>query len=390
MPGGTGGQIRQFSLLSRLRERGRAVTVVAPVHPSQREGAALLAESGIRLVAVERPASRVAEVLAAVAREPALAFGLLRDPIVAWQVQVFWTRLRSLAWTESKSCDVVLVEHDWAARWRRDLPAALPVALALENLSWEYYAARAEATDGVARRLLLAESRRFADFDARFLAAYDLLIAVSDRDRRSLAALSRRPCVVIPNGVDTSAGLPLSKLDGPATVLYTGTMDYPPNAEGLLWLLREIWPRIQASHPDARLVVVGRNPPEAARELAGSRVDLMGFVEDIGPCFQGATVAVVPILSGGGTRLKVLDAFSHGLPVVSTTLGCSGIACRDGEHLSIADHAEVFSQRVLDLLADRARGASLGAAARQLAEERYDWGALGDQLDSCLSSLVAS
>ena len=118
-PGGSGGSTRQFHLLRRLVEHGHDVTVVAPVHPTQVEGTEALREVGIRLAGVRRPGSRVRETLGALARRPALGFAALREPVLAWQVDVFWTALRRLAARELDSVrpDLITVEHDWAASW---------------------------------------------------------------------------------------------------------------------------------------------------------------------------------------------------------------------------------------------------------------------------------
>jgi glycosyltransferase involved in cell wall biosynthesis len=389
-PGGSGGSTRQFQLIRRLRERGHEVTVVAPVHPSQREGPEALRATGATLLAVERPGRRASEVAHAIGRRPSLALELMRRPLVAWQVEVFWTALRPLALralAEAERPDVVLVEHDWAARWADDLPAEVPRVLGLENLSWGYYEARAHSASGAARALLSLEARRFRRHDRAALGAYDLLLAVSDTDRVSVATVSDVRTEVIPNGVDTTTLRPAPAPDAPA-LLFTGTMSYPPNAEALIWLLREIWPRVRDAVPDARLLVVGRDAPDEARRLADPHVEIAGWVPDMAPWFARASVVLVPILSGGGTRLKVLDGLASGRPVVSTAMGAEGIAMDDGAHAVIADDAETFARAAIRLLAEPERAARIGAAGRRLAEERYDWRTIGDRLEALLAELV--
>lgn len=382
-PGGTGGSTRQFHLLRRLVERGHEVTVVAPVHASQQEGAELLQATGVRLLDVPRPGSRAAEALSALARRPALALRALRDPVVAWQVEVFWTRLRTRARAALPAADVVHVEHDWAAAWHRDLPAELPRALSLQNLSWAYYASRARAAGSP---LLGVEARRFARFDRRHLPAYDLLVTTGEHDSERLRALlPDAEVAVVPNGVDVLALRPAPLPDAPL-VLFTGTLSYAPNAEGLLWLLREIVPRLPAGLP---VRVVGPDPPAQARALAGTRVELTGRVPAMAPHFAAASVIVVPILSGGGTRLKVLDGLASGRPLVTTTAGADGVAVRDGEHALLADDADAFAAAIMRLVGDRALAARLGAAGRALAEDVYDWRALGDRLEAALTGLAA-
>jgi glycosyltransferase involved in cell wall biosynthesis len=390
-PGGSGGSTRQFQLLRRLREHGHDIEVTAPVHPDQRSGAECLREAGIALRGVARPSSRVRETLAALRARPGLAAALLSQPLLAWQVDVFWTRLRdaALAAIAAARPDVILVEHDWAARWRADLPAEIPCALTLQNLSWLYYEARARAAAGVRGRLLALEAARFRRFDAARLDAYDLLIAMSERDRSAVAALSRARCEVVPNGVDTSAlpGQQREPTDEPL-LLFTGTFAYPPNAEALDWLLRDIWPRVRAGAPRARLAVVGPKPPAFAARLADERVTITGWVEDMRPWFDRASVVVVPLRSGGGTRLKLLDGLASRRAVVSTPNGAEGIDVRDGEHLLLADGTDAFATAILRTLADPALRARLADAGRRLAEESYDWRVLGDRLEALFAELV--
>jgi glycosyltransferase involved in cell wall biosynthesis len=387
-PGGTGGQTRQFRLDRGLVERGHSVAVVAPVAAAQRDGAALLRDAGVQLYASPRPESRVAESLRALS--PSLVARAVRDPVVAWQVEVFWTRLRPLAMRALQEVDpdVVLVEHDWSAAWHRDLPDGLPRALTLQNLSWEYYARRAAAAGGARAAALSLEARRFERFDRRHLGEYDLLLAMSEQDRVAAAAVTGTRVEVVPNGVDTAAAPGPEPGDDAPLALFTGTLAYPPNAEALDWLLREIWPRVRDAQPAARLAVVGPDPPESARRLADESVELTGWVTDMRPWFERASVVVVPMRSGGGTRLKVLDGLASGRAMVSTTMGAEGIDARDGEHLLLADGTDAFTAAVLRLLGDAALRERLAAGGRRLAESVYDWRVVTDRFEQLLTEIA--
>ena len=383
-PGGTGGATRQYELLRGLVERGHDVGVVAPVAVAQREGAQRLRAAGVTLHAYERPGDRVGETVRALT--PGLVARAARDPVLAWQVEVFWRSLRPLALRaiEQARPDVVLVEHDWAAAWHRDLPA-LPQVLTLHNLSWRYYGARARAASGARAAALGLEARRFAAFDRRHLPRYDVLLAMSDADRELAARLSGARAEAVPNGVDTAALGPFPEPDGPPALLYAGTLDYAPNAEGLRWLLREVWPRVRAQ---AQLLVVGRNPPEDAVRSAGPEVTFTGRVAEMAPYFARATAVLVPLRSGAGTKLKLLDGLSSGRPVVSTSVGAEGIAAEDGRHLLVADGAEAFAAAVTHVLGDAGLRARRGTEGRALVEQRYDWRVLSAHLEQILGSLL--
>lgn len=394
-PLGAGGALRQWHLLGRLVAHGHEPVVVAPVHPHERDGAQRLREAGVDLRAFERPAARVPETLGLLRRRPALVPAALAEPWVAWQCDVFWTALEPLARraVEESDFDLVNVNHDWAADWIRRLPlAGAARVLTLENLTWSYYANRAHSASGPRAALLAAEARRWLRYDRRRFADYDVLVTVSEHDAELAARETSTRTVAIPSGVDTRALDPAPEgADATAdpALLFTGNMRWPPNAEAARWLLREVWPRVRERVPGARVLVVGADPPPDVLALAGERVEVPGRVAELEPWFERAAVVVIPILSGAGIRLKVLDALASGRAVVSTTMGAEGARVTDGEHLVIADDPEAFAGAVVRLLEDPAERRRLGAAARRLAEERYDWRALGDRFEALAREAVA-
>ncbi|HEX6390510.1 MAG TPA: glycosyltransferase, partial [Solirubrobacteraceae bacterium] len=263
--------------------------------------------------------------------------------------------------------DVILVEHDWAARWYDDLPAGVPTVLALENLSWQYYERRG-------KRL---EARRFKRFDDTHLPRYDVLLTMSDDDKAHVAGRTE----TIPNGVDTTA-LKATPLPTEPTALFTGTFDYPPNAEALDWLIKDIWPRIRAELPEARLFVVGRGA-----QVDGPGIEVAGWVPEMQPWFDRARAVLVPIRSGAGTRLKVLDGLASGRGLVSTTMGAEGIRVVPEQHALLADTADAFAAAAVRVLAQASVAERLGAEGRRLAEETYDWRVIGARLEAVLKDL---
>jgi glycosyltransferase involved in cell wall biosynthesis len=392
-PGGPGGATRQFHVLRRLVELGHECVVIAPVTARQEHAADLLRATGVDLRPSARPASRGREVLRALTRRPGLAGALVRKPLLAWQVDVFWTALAPIVETALAEgpFDVLHVEHDWAADWGGRVPLEAPRVLTLQNLSWEYYEARARIASGLRRTWLSAEARRFRRFDRHEVGAYDLLVTLSSADRAGVQRLSGVRCEVVPVGVDTKA-LTLAEADvHPAepVLLFTGHLRWAPNREGVLWLLREVWPRVRDRNPAARLVVVGSDPPTEARSLADERVEFTGYVDDIRSWFERASVILVPILSGSGVRLKLIDGLATGRPVIATPLGALGFDVRDGEHLLIADSSTAFADAAVRLLGDAELRSRIGAAGRRLAQERYDWDVIGERFATMLESLSA-
>lgn len=370
-PAGTGGAIRSFHQLSGLARRGVELVVVAPAHAEQARGASALAEDGVELRLVSRPPSQIAEGLRAVARDPGLLPASVREPWLAWQARAFWTRLAPVV-AGVGSVDGAVIEHDFAIAWARSLTATLPVGLVFHNAYWTYY-------EGRGARL---EARRFRAHVARHAGRLSHGWAVSASDRAAIAAVAPAlPVDVVPNGVETAR---LARVDGepePGRLLFTGTLDYAPNAEAVRWFATEVLPRVRARRADARLTVVGRNPPADLRALD---VEVTGWVEDLAPYQRAAAVVVAPLRSGGGTKLKVLEALAAGRPLVATTVGAEGIEVEDGRHLLVRDDPAGFADAVVELLDDRARASALAAAGREAVAARYDWDVLADEMHASL------
>ena len=148
-------------------------------------------------------------------------------------------------------------------------------------------------------------------------------------------------------------------------------MHWPPNLEVVRWFIRQVLPRVREALPDARFTLVGKRPPPDVQRAEG--LEALGYVADLEPYFARAAVFIVPLLAGGGMRVKILDAWLRGLPVVSTTIGAEGISCTDGTDIRLADQTERFAGILLDLLRDPQAARRLGAAGRAALEKHYDF-----------------
>jgi glycosyltransferase involved in cell wall biosynthesis len=161
-----------------------------------------------------------------------------------------------------------------------------------------------------------------------------------------------------------------------------------PNVDGVVYFLREIWPLIAAACPDARFVVVGADPAPAIRAHAGPGVTIVGPVDDLRPHLAAASVVVVPLRLGSGTRLKILEAWAMARPVVSTALGAEGLDAVPGRHLLIADEPANFASAVLRVLRDPGLGDDLGRAGRTLVTEHYSWRGAAGRLEAFLRQVL--
>jgi glycosyltransferase involved in cell wall biosynthesis len=232
--------------------------------------------------------------------------------------------------------------------------------------------------------------RRLRRYEAQACRRADRVLAVSEADAAALRKLvPGLEVTVIPNGIDTRAYRPESpdsKLQSPkpkAQMVFTGTMDFRPNVDAVLWFAREVLPRVRAEVPEARLVVVGQRPHRRLDVLRDDpAVTLTGRVEDTRPYIAQAAVYVAPLRMGGGTRLKLLEAMAMGKPVVATRLGAEGYPVADGGELLLADTPADFAAAVVGLLRAPERRAELGRTARAFVEQRYDWRVIVPQVEA--------
>ena len=236
---------------------------------------------------------------------------------------------------------------------------------------------------------------RLERYERWFVNQCDLHVVVSRRDRDALVHRygATVPVVVIENGVPLdyfSAASGREVETRRFRVLFSGAMDYHANVEAAVWFASEVWPAVHAAAPEAVFTIVGRNPSPAVRALAAlAGVEVTGTVPDVRPYYREASVAVVPLRVGGGTRIKILEAMAAGVPVVSTGLGAEGLAAAPGEHYILADSAEPMRSTLISLLRNPRQSTALTLAARDLIRRRYDWAALGDEFAAHLLGLAA-
>jgi len=292
--------------------------------------------------------------------------------------------------------DVVLFESILSAGYR--IPPGARVIIDQHNIEYELLLRTAEQQPLGLRKLYnWLESRHLEPIELQRCAAADLVLVTSERER--LALLRRIPgsqIEVVPNGVDlryfsrsrgASTPLPHDVGTGPR-IVFTGAMNYFPNADAAVMFARACWPRVREQVPDATWYIVGKNPVPAVRRLAElPGVVVTGSVPDVRPYLAGASVAIAPLLVGGGTRLKILEAFAMELPVVATSLGCEGLAVVPGEHLLVADSPSELVEATVRCLRDAKLRASLAAAGRSLAEAEYGWDRISDRLLRVLDTL---
>jgi glycosyltransferase involved in cell wall biosynthesis len=254
----------------------------------------------------------------------------------------------------------------------------------------------ATAANPVARQLLAQQWRRMLRFERDALGRFDLVLAVSDTDSRTFERLYpgtiQTPIHVVQTGVDTQYFTPTAPdIARRAHLVFTGSMDWLPNEDGMLYFVREILPLIRAQEPDATLSVIGRAPTPAVRRLAEEHgVEVTGRVDDVRPHIAAGSVYIVPLRIGGGTRLKIFEAMGMAKAIVSTTVGAEGLPVTPGTDIAIADEPHAFAEAVVRLIRDGGARQRLEAAARSLVVARYDWSAVAQDFEDALARVCHS
>jgi sugar transferase (PEP-CTERM/EpsH1 system associated) len=268
-----------------------------------------------------------------------------------------------------------------------------PAILFTHNVEAEIWRRHAEtATNPVSRRLLKRQWHRMLRFERRAMSRFDLVLAVSEADKQTFTRLypdgARRPIHVVRTGVDTKYFSPSRIPAEKPHVVFTGSMDWLPNEDGMLFFANDILPEIRRAFPDATLSIIGRSPTPTVQRLADRiGITITGRVDDIRPHVAEGSVYVVPLRIGGGTRLKIFEAMAMGRAVVSTTIGAEGLPVTSGENVLIADDPRAFADAVVRLLRDVELRRRLEAAARRLVLEHYDWSAVATDFERALQSV---
>ena len=234
------------------------------------------------------------------------------------------------------------------------------------------------------------EFRTMARMERDYLRRADHVLAVSETDRTYFSRfVDPSKISVIPTGVDVDYFRPSPDTEEPHTLVFTGSMDWLANEDGIIYFMHEILPIVRTEIPKVSLWVVGRRPSGRLREAAEviPGVKVTGTVADIRPYIGKASVYVVPLLVGGGTRLKIFEAMAMGKAIVSTSIGAEGLPVASGKDLILADGAQDFARQVIHLLRNSRRREELGTSARRLVEQNYSWHSVGGELDSVLGGV---
>lgn len=380
-PLSSGLKVRSFYLARELARRHDVCLFCLSTSQVSADQAKAMDEAGLKLIVVEKhPMSHPAKVRSYLRR---LVRGVPLSFMLSWEDPIF-RRIESLA--AAKGFDVAVAEHLFMARYISTL--ACPKVLVEENVEGQLEAALAAREKLPLRWPRQATAAWTGRYEKKMLRMMQSTVAVSTTDAGTLSRIlpGIKP-IVVENGVsceeyrELAAGERASR----RALLFIGLMSYEPNVDAVMWFAGEILPRLLKKFPDVAINVAGGEPSGEITGLDdGLNLRVLGFVDDLKPLYRESAVLVVPLRAGGGSRLKILEAFAAGTPVVSTSIGAEGLEAEDGVHLLVADSPADFAAAVVRLLEDGQLYEKLRRNARLLAEEKYDWQVLAKKFEAAL------
>ena len=372
-----GGAIAMYGVAAGLVRAGHRVTLLAINTPKHRQPADALAHLGpnMRLVTVEvdtdiSAAKALKNLL--FSRQPYNAERFISPAVGAKVLEILRT----------DAVDIVQMEGTFVAwyaeflgRQHRADFRVPPLVLRAHNVEYTIWQMLARRESNPLKRIFLSTmAARLEKFERRYLRQFDAVAAITEADGERLRVLHcPEPVVFIPAGVDLSrVQSDPAIVPKPRTLFLIGSLDWLPNQEGVEWLLREVWPTLHAEMPDIELHIAGRNAPAHLLNLRAENVFMHGFVESAPAFMQQYELMLVPLLSGGGMRVKIIEGMALGKAILSTGLGAEGITVRDGHDIVLRDTAADW----LDALRAWYRGAldihAISIAAAHTAANLYD------------------
>ena len=371
-----GGRIRVFNLLKQIAVKNEVTLLALETQTTDADGVAELQQLGIQVHLVPNAPTL-----------PRVSFGTLvkaflkRQPITVarYDIPAYRQKFRELI--AIQTFDLVHYEMFHIAQFHTE--THLPGVLSQQNVDsaiWRRLCS--ETTNPLYKFAYWTQQLAFQRYERVLSPKFDAVTCTSDID----AAVFQQHCTenaieIIPNGVDITHYRPDFTTEAPAHLIYIGSMDWYPNEDAVAFFADEVFPRIQEKVPDVAFSLVGGNPSARVQKLAErDGIIVTGRVPEIKPYFAEATVFVVPLRIGSGTRLKILEALAMGKAIVSTTVGAEGLDLKDGAEIFIADEPTAFADAVTRLLTDVQLRRRIGENGRSRVEQDYDWRSIGEKL----------
>ncbi len=366
----TGGKIRSFNILRHLGRKHEVTTLsyYGGTRDAEYETAIARELPGAQTLYTAAPESTLVQSLDYILRLPSAAPYAVKKfthPKVTREV----SRRLSDGSADVAVCDFLSASLNFPDASRT------PVVLFQHNVETMLWRRMASTEKSVLRKLSYGiEARKMGSYETRTLRKFRHVIAVSDHDRNEMLTMAPGcEITVVPTGVDTEKYQAAPSASGnPPLIVFTGSMDWEPNIDAVEYFCSEIFPAVLAAFPSARFQIVGRNPHARVRKLASASVEVTGTVPSVAEYLRNATVVIVPLRIGGGTRLKIYEAMAMRKALVSTSIGAEGLDVTSGKDCLLADNADSFANAILSVLQDSDLRRTYEENAAILAA-RFDW-----------------
>jgi glycosyltransferase involved in cell wall biosynthesis len=248
------------------------------------------------------------------------------------------------------------------------------IAYRAHNIEYEIWERTASLSEGLRSKYLKNLSKRIKHFEVSYLNSYDVLVPITDRDGIILDTLgNKKPRHTSQTGIDFASLVPTAKKLEFPSLFHIGALDWAPNQEGLIWFFNHCWPKIHQENPDLKFYLAGRNAPDwFVRLIKLDGVEYLGEINDAYDFINSKAVMVVPLFSGSGMRIKIIEGMSLGKPIVTTDIGTEGIPTENGNNILIANTAEEFTEAINRLINDRGLSNRIGKNAIGFIQEKFD------------------
>lgn len=387
LPADTGGKIRTYNLIKQIAKFAELHVISFSFEKDDGRYLADLEKNNIKATLIPFKDTPFLKKML-------MALGPIPFSAAKYYSQEMAATVRTLI--EKHDFDLVHVDHIHMAHYQSCF-GSLPCLVDEHNVEYKIL----ERCGNVERvwwkqQLYFQQAGKMKRFEAAMVPRYSACTAVSPDDADVLQELSavKVPVHVLPNGVDTEFFQP--NFAGPApqkeedAMVFTGSMDWLPNDDAMLYFIKDILPFIWEKNPQIKLYVVGKSPSPALMQAQDSdeRIIITQRVEDVRPYLAKAKVFVTPLRIGGGTRLKILEALSMEKAIVSTAIGAEGINYKEDVHMAVADRPQEFAKKVLALMAAPEKRTALGQSGRHLVLAEYDWNIMGKKLKEIYEGLT--
>lgn len=386
-PHDTGGKIRALNVLRHLA-KSHDVTYLCNLRPGEEEGVKKMEALGLKVETTPARESRrgspafYLDLLTNLASPYAFTIARNFDPAMRERARQIHAR---------EPFDLVICDCVQMARNGEGLKG--PATIVFQHNVEAQILKRAAGRGSLPMRAYMAlQWKKMHRFESKVGRSFDLVIAISEPDKAIFEHdYGWNHVAAIDTAVDTDYFRPdaVEAVEDPRRVVFVGSMDWFPNQQAIRYFAKDVWPIVRKARPDATLQVVGRTPPADIEALSGQDgIEVVGKVPDTRPYIAEAAVSIVPILVGGGTRLKIFEAMAMRKAVVSTTIGAEGLPLTPGEHILLADTPETFAADILSMLNDRERRDRLAQSAYDLVHSRYRSDLIAKQFeDLCIQAV---